>query len=204
MRQIHAASFLTVALFAAAQVNAAVYRVSATSAQVLPGDTIPISVEVETETSDNLVGTGHFSFAIDLTVSGTSNVAGDALTDVVINETQWDDTFSNQIGSPSGDQLVGTGGVTTDVFEPNFGSAVGDTVELFTVNLNVPANATEGETIILTPSEGFLENLTVNAVFDSVTPQNFSPFTFVVVPEPSCALLASILLLIRRNRLTLP
>jgi hypothetical protein len=200
VRQIHAACVLTIGFFATTQVNAAVYRIDAASAQVLPGDTIPVSVEVETETSDNLVGIGHFSFAIDLTVSGTSSAAGDALTNIIINESQWDDTFSNQIGSPAGDQLVGTGGVTTDVFEPNFGSAVGDTVELFTLNLNVPADAAQGETIILTPSEGFLENLTVNAVFDAVTPQNFAPFTFVVVPEPGSGLLAAMLLLIRRNR----
>ena len=182
-----------VAVFAfvtAAGAGAAEYRIVPTSSEVVAGETMPdILVEVETEAGDNLIDVGHFSFAIDLTLTGDAGAMGSDVNDIMINEVEWNDTPSNQIGDPNGNQWIGVGGVTTDAFAPNFGSEVGDVIELFTFNLTIPGTAPLGSTITITPSEGFLQNLTVNEDFDPVFPQYFTEATLTVVPEPATALL---------------
>jgi len=186
-----------------AQVSqAAEYRIVPAAADVLASDTLNLAVEVETEPGDNLVGVGHFSFAIDLALTGDAGAMGSDISNIVINEIEWDDTSSNQTGTPLGNEWIGVGGVTTDPFAPNFGAGVGDVIELFTFDLTIPATALLSSTITITPSEGLLQNLTVNSTFDPVSPQNFTPATLTVVPEPMSALLVAMaaVMLVRRQR----
>ncbi len=161
------------------------YRVKPSVADVLPGDTVPMWVEVATIAGDNLVGIGHYSFAVDLSVTGTAGADGSAVSNVQINEAVFDDTDFNVIGAPSGPGFIGTGGVIDDVFGPNPGGVVGDVILLFSFDLAVPALAQPGDVIVITPSEGFLESLTVNAGFDNVDPQSFGTAALTVVPEPA-------------------
>ena len=87
------------------------------------------------------------------------------------------------------------------MFAPNFGSQVGDVIELFTFDLSIPPTAQNGETVVIMPREGFLQNLTVNDFFDPVAPQNFGGVTLVFVPEPAAVLLlaAGAIWLLRRR-----
>lgn len=170
--------------------RAAEYRLVPGSGNVLAGDTLNLAVEVETQPGDNLVDVGHFSFAIDLTLTGDAGAVGSDVSNIVINEVAWDDTLSSQFGAAVGDQWIGTGGVTTDAFAPNFGAAVGNVIGLFTFDLTIPVAAPLHSTITITPTEGFLQNLTVNDSFDPVFPQNFAATTLTIVPEPTSALLA--------------
>jgi hypothetical protein len=182
--------------------QAAQYRVVPAAADVLAGETLNLTVEVETESGDNLVGVGHFSFAIDLALTGDAAATGNDISNILINETQWDNTPSNQTGAPLGDEWIGVGGVTTDAFAPNFGDGVGDVIELFTFDLAIPATASPSSTITITPREGLLQNVTVNSTFDPVFPQRFTPATITIVPEPTPALLAlaAAATLVRRRR----
>lgn len=172
-----------------ATANAAEYRILPENTDVLAGETLNFAVEVETMSGDNLVGIGHFSFAIDLTLSGTAGAAGTDIRNIAINQLEWDDTLSNQLGSAQGNEWIGVGGVTEDAVAPNFGSTVGEVVDLFTFDLTVPADASLGDTIVITPAEGFLQNLTVSDFFDPVEPQTFAAATLTVVPEPTTATL---------------
>lgn len=180
--------------------NAAQYRILPATNNVLAGETLNLAVEVETMSGDNLVGMGHFSFAIDLALTGTAGAVGTDISNIAINELEWDDTLSNQLGSAQANEWIGVGGVTEDAVAPNFGSTVGDVVDLFTFDLTVPADAVLGDTIVITPREGFLQNLTVSDFFDPVEPQTFVPATLTVVPEPSAALLASVAIAALRRR----
>ena len=172
-----------------AAVPAAEYRVHVDGTAFLPGATVPLWAEVETQADDNLVGVGLFSFAIDLALSGDAGATGMSISNVAINQQRFDDRGSNRIGVPMGASFVGTAGVTTDVFPPNFGSMVGEVTRLFSFNLHIPPTAQQGQTIVLTPSEGVLENLTVNDNFDPVSPQRFATTTITVIPEPAAAAL---------------
>ncbi len=180
---------------------AAEYRITPSAWDALPGSTVFLGMEAETQTGDNLIGVGHFSFAIDLAVSGTAGAAGSDIGNVVINTSFFDDTFSNSLGAPDGSSYTNIGGVTTDVFAPHYGSALGDVLALFTFDLTVPTTAQMGDTIVLTPSEGFLQSLTVSEFFDPVSPQTFAGTTITVVPEPTSlvAVLASCVLVLRRR-----
>ena len=67
----------------------AMYSMTAPATQVLPGETIGLGVQVETEPGDNLVGVGHFSFAIDLDFSGTAGSLAQYVANVTINTIAW-------------------------------------------------------------------------------------------------------------------
>ncbi len=171
---------------------AAEYRVMHVSGAIEPGSTLGMALEVETMAGDNLVDVGHFAFAIDLDLDGTAGATGNDISGVAINTADWDDVDSNQLGGPEPGAYTDIGGVTTDAFAPNFGANVGDVVALFTFDLLVPDTASPGDVITITPSEGFLQNLTVNDNFDPVAPQTFGAISLTVIPEPgTTALLLS-------------
>jgi hypothetical protein len=176
-------------LSVAAAVDAATYRLVPSEAQVRPGTTIGLTAEVETEAGDNMVGIGYFSFAIDLTLTGTTGAMGQDISSILINEADFDDLLNHSSGFPQGNQYLGIAGVTTDILPPTFGYNVGDTTRLFGFDLTVPEMAAFGDTITIAPSEGTLENLIVNDSFDNVVPQNFQPTTLTVVPEPTTAVM---------------
>ena len=176
--------------------DGAEYRIMPSSADVLAGSTVGLAVEVETEPGDNLIGVGHYSFAIDLALGGTAGATGGDISNVVINTAFFDD-YTNG-GASNGLAYLGTAGSTTDVTVPNFGSNVGDVLWLSNFDLTVPASALVGDTILITPSEGFLENVTVTG--DLVYPQHFAAATLTVVPEPTTLLaLAGVVGLLRRR-----
>lgn len=176
---------VAVTLLFAAVADAATYRVLPSESDVLPGATIGLSVEVETEAGDNVVGFGYFSFAIDLTLTGTAGAMGSDIASILINETDFDDLSGISFGFSQGNQYLGTAGLTTDFLPPTFGYNVGDIAWLFDFELVVPVAAGLGGTIIITPSEGTLENLIASETFANVAPQNFQPATLTVVPEPA-------------------
>ena len=182
-------SLSTVFVLGVAAANAAEYRILATDYDVLAGETVTLAVEVETAPGDNLIGVGYFSFAIDLALAGTAGAVGSDIGNIAINESEWDDVASNQLGNPDADGWIGVGGVTMDATAPNFGAALGDVIPLFTFDLTVPVDALPGDTIAITPSEGFLQSLTVSDLFDPVDPQTFAAATLTVVPEPTTTLL---------------
>lgn len=181
-------------LCAATASEAGIYRIVPSEADVLPGETIGLTAEVVTELGDNTVGVGYFSFALDLTLTGTSVAIGDDIGGVVINEASFDDLSSNSLGFAQGGQYLGIAGVTLDLVAPTFGQDIGVATWLFDFDLTVPFAAEFGETITITPSEGTLENLIANASFDNVAPQYFQPTTLTVVPEPTTAVLLVALL----------
>jgi len=172
-----------------AAVDAATYRLVPSEARVLPGTTIGLTAEVQTEAGANVVGIGHFSFALDLTLTGTAGATADDISRILINEVDFDDLLNNSPGSPLGNQYLGIAGVTTDIFPPTFGHNVGDITWLFDFDMVVPLTAGLGDTITITPSEGALENLIANTTFDNVFPQRFESATLTVVPEPTSLLL---------------
>ena len=176
---------VAVTLLFAAHADAATYWVLPSETDVLAGATTALSVEVETEAGENVVDVGYFSFAIDLTLTGAAGAAGSDISNVVINETDFDDLSSISLGFPQGNQYRGIAGVTTDIFPPTFGETVGDITCLFHFDLMVPVTAELGDTITIIPSEGALENLIANASFDNVAPQTFQPATLTIIPEPS-------------------
>ncbi len=184
---------VAVTLLFAAFADAATYRVLPSESDVLPGDTPTLSVEVETEAGDNVVGIGYFSFAIDLTLTGTAGAMGSDIANILINETDFDDLSSISFGFPQGNQYFDTAGVTTDIVPPTFGYNVGDITWLFDFDLLVPVTAELGDTITITPSEGTLENLIANENFDNVAPQHLQPTTLTVVPEPATGTLFMLL-----------
>ncbi len=193
---------VAVTLLFAAHADAATYRVLPSEGDVLPGDGLTLSVEVETEAGGNVVGIGYFSFAMDLTLTDTAVDMGSYITNVLINKTDFDDF--NSPGSPQGNQYLDIAGVTTDFRPPTFGHNVGDITWLFDFDLMVPVTAELGDTIMITPSEGALENLSANASFDNVAPQNFQPATLTVVPEPTSlaflTLCAGVMMGMRKRR----
>ena len=172
-----------------AAASAAVYMVLPTDTDVRAGTTTNLSVVVETESGDNVVGSGFFSFALDLAFSGSAGVAGEDVKNVSINETDFDKLLSNQLGHPDGNRYLGVAGVTWNVVPPTFGEKPGDMTWLFDFDLTVPVTAVFGDLIVITPDEGALENLAANGGFDNVAPQRFQPTTLTVVPEPSTLIL---------------
>ena len=188
---------VAVTLMFVAVADAATYRVLPSETDVLAGATIALSVEVETEAGDNVVGFGYFSFAIDLTLTGTAGVTGTDISNVLINETNFDDLLNISFGFPQGNQYLGIAGVTTDILPPTFGDTAGDITWLLDFELMIPVTAELGDTITITPSEGALENLIANASFDNVSPQTFLPATMTIVPEPTTAALLITLLGLR-------
>ncbi|MHC4696933.1 MAG: hypothetical protein ACYTFA_09335 [Planctomycetota bacterium] len=192
-----------VTLSFAVDANAAIYRVSPAETDVLAGTTTSLSAEVETEAGDNVVGFGYFSFAVDLTVTGTAGATATDIANILINETAFDDLLSNSVGFPQGSQYLNIAGVTTDFMPPTFGENVGDITWLFDFDLAVPVTAELGNTITIMPSEGAMENLIANLAFDNVAPQSFGPATLTVVPEPSsatlCLVVAGVAMLTRRR-----
>lgn len=168
---------------------AATYQVLPSSAGVEAGEPLTVTIKVETKAGDNLVGCGHFAFAIDLAFFGSAGVGPDAVSGVQLNEIVFSDVLSSFLGTIEGNQLKGVGGASLDAFGPNAGASVGDIVQLFSFTLNVPAAAPIGSTITITPSEGQLQNVTVNDMFDPVSPQTFSSANLVVIPEPASLIL---------------
>ncbi|HNQ22514.1 MAG TPA: PEP-CTERM sorting domain-containing protein [Phycisphaerae bacterium] len=193
MRQIGTCSVAAaVGFFMSTGVYGALYRIVPSSADVLAGASTSLQVEAATLAGDNLAGVGHFSFAIDLLLGGTAGATGSNISNVLINQADFDDLGSHHLGNAQGNQYLDVAAATTDVFAPNFGRNVGDVTPLFTFDLLAPPGAAIGTTIIITPSEGFLRNLTVSPNFDPVSPQTFAGATLVVVPEPATLLLALI------------
>ena len=178
---------VAVTLMFAAVADAATYRVLPSETDVLAGATIALSVEVETEAGDNVVGFGYFSFAIDLALTGAPWAMGSVIStdSILINETNFDDLLNISFGFPQGNQYLGIAGVTTDILPPTFGDTAGDITWLLNFELIIPVTAELGDTITITPTEGALENLIANASFDNVAPQHFQPATLTVVPEPT-------------------
>ena len=183
----------TVSLLLVASADAATYRVLPRETDVLAGTTTGLSVEVETDARDNVVNHGYFSFAIDLTLTGTAGAMGSDIRNILINEVDFDDLSSSSFGFPQGGQYLGIAGMTTDIAPPTFGHNVGDRTWLFDFELTIPETAQLYQTITITPSEGVLENLIANANFDNVSPQNLRPATLTVVPEPSSLILLTVL-----------
>jgi len=162
----------------------AIYRVVPAASVAEPGQVVAMRLEVETEAGDNLVGFGHFSFAIDLAISGDAGAMGSDISGITINTAFFDDVLSNDLGMASGAMYSGVAGVTTDVLSPNQGFLIGDVVELFTFDYTVPLTATAGQSVSFTPSEGLFENLTVDDFFSPVSPQRFDRAVISVVPAP--------------------
>jgi len=172
--------------------DASIYRVMPSDTNVVAGATTGFSVEVETEAGDNVVDVGYFSFAIDLALTGTGGAMGSDVSNVLINETVFDDLSSISIGLAQGSQYLGIAGVTTDFLPPTFGNNAGDITWLFGFDLIIPLAAEPGDTITIIPSEGTLENLIANTTFDNVFPQRFESATLTVVPEPTSLLLLTL------------
>lgn len=188
-----------------APVYGAIYRVVPAVGVADPGQVVSMHLEVETEAGDNLVGVGHFSFAINLAIGGDAGGMGSGISTVTINIAFFDDVLSNDFGTASGALYSGVAGVTTDVLAPNQGSQIGDVLELFTFDFAIPLTAAPGQFVSFTPSEGILENLTVNDFFDPVSPQRFEGAILTVVPMPSglaCFGIAGIALCRRRRRIS--
>lgn len=168
---------------------AAEYGLSASSSLVEVGSILPVTAMVRTQAGDNVVGAGYFSFAVDLRFSGSAPVLGSAVSDLTINTGLFDDLVVASFGLADDDRYIGIAGATTDLVAPSFGQIVGDVIPLFTFDLLIPQTAALGETITITPSEGFLENLVIGGNFPPVAPQTFSSLELTVVPEPSGAFL---------------
>jgi hypothetical protein len=185
----------------AAGADAAIYRVSAGVTDVLAGTTTNLSVEVETEAGDNVVGLGYFSFAVDLALSGTAGATANDISNVLINNTAFDDFSSSNMGFPNDADYLGIAGATTNFSPPTFGYNVGDLTWLFDFDLAVPVAAEVGDKITITPREGVNQNVVAGS-FANVAPQNFQPVTLTVVPEPTTAVLLGILAgaVLRRRR----
>lgn len=181
-------ALLFVALIADS-VTAGIYRVIPTDLEVEPGTTTQVLMEVETEAGDNTVNRGYFSFAVDLAFSGDAGVQGSNVSNVAINLGAFNDLQNASTGAPFGSIYGDVAGVTTDILRPSFGWHVGDIVRLFSFELTIPNGAANGDTVIITPGEGFLGNRIVSGNFDRVAPQNYMPTTLTVVPEPASALL---------------
>lgn len=164
------------------------YRVMALSEEAFPGQQFAAWLLAETMPNDNVVGYGLYSFAIDMSFSGSAIIPGSAVGNVIINTSVFNDSFSNSIGHAQGNQYVGIAGVTTDLAAPNPGANVGDVVRLFDFSIGVPLSAVPGTSFTIAPSEGFLQNLTVNPNFDPVNPQTFASLTIAIVPEPGVLL----------------
>lgn len=173
-------------------VNAAIYRVLPSAADVTPGASYPMRVEVETQAGDNVVGIGFFSFAIDLSVSGTAGATGNNIGNVVLNESDFDDFLTNSVGHPQGNEYLGIAGVTSNFLAPTFGHHAGDTTWLINFDVVIPLMVSAGDTLTITPSEGAFENLIANDRFNNVAPQLFEATTLTVVPEPASGLLTLI------------
>ena len=152
------------------QVDAAIYRVLPSAADVTPGASYPMRVEVETQPGDNVVGVGFFSFAIDLAVSGTAGATGNNIGNVVLNESDFDDLLTHSVGHPQGNEYLGIAGVTSNFLAPTFGHHSGDTTWLVDFDVVIPSTASAGDALTITPSEGAFENLIANDRFD-VAPQ---------------------------------
>lgn len=173
---------------------AATYQVLPSNSTAQPGDDLDLSVSVRTEQGDNVVGLGYVSFAIDLDIFGTAGATGDDIGQVVLNTMLFDLEGFNAIGAASGSRYVGISGLTSRVFAPTFGMHVGDIVDLFTFQIQIPIDAQIGSEILILPSEGFLQNLAATSTFDPVSPQLFETTRIVVVPEPSTFLLLGTML----------
>lgn len=190
-------------LYAGTATEAGIYRIVPSEADVVSGATIPLTAEVMTELGDNTVGVGYFSFALDLTISGTAGGTGAHISEVFINEAEFDDLVSNALGFPQGNRYLGVAGATLNLDPPTFGQDAGAVTRLFDFFLTVPEGAAIGDTITITPSEGTLENLIADASFNNVAPQNFQPATLTVIPEPGTLTLVAVsasLLIGRRKR----
>jgi hypothetical protein len=143
---------------------------------------------VETEIGDNVVGAGYYSFAVDLTISGTAGALGSDVSNVEVNTAMFNNVAAASVGHAEAAAYVGIGGATSDLIPPSFGHNVGDVIALFNFDLLVPASAAIGDSITIAPNEGILENLVVGT-FDPVAPQIFVPLHLTVVPEPTTAVL---------------
>ncbi len=165
--------------------SGAVVRVMPAVVDVAPGSVSRLTVTIETESGDNTVGYGYFSFATDLTVTGPESISGSNVGAVEINTAYFDDTLNNSLGEPAGNRYVDVAGVTTAVSWPTFGENVGDIILLFGFDFSVPAEMTPGDaiTITITPSEGFLQTLSANQQLDPVEPQRFATATVRVVTD---------------------
>lgn len=182
--------------------QAAEFRTLPLSYFAEPGEVVPMWMEVETRTGDNAVDFGYYSFAVDLTLAGSSPVFGNAVGNVAVNTAVFNHLGFVSAGGASGNQWNGIRGVTTDTTPPNPGATVGEIVRLFDFTFTVPAGALEGDTFTITPSEavaGEFRNTIVNATFDRVNPQTFISAAVIVVPEPATGLLL-LLPFIRRPR----
>ncbi|MCB9854668.1 MAG: hypothetical protein H6818_03195 [Phycisphaerales bacterium] len=175
--------FVTVAtMMSAIEARAADYRTIPMSVEAHPGDVVAMRVEVETLPGDNLIGVGHYSFAINLEMMG---LPASAVSNVDVNQVLFDDVNAVFVGAPIAGTYEGIAGASTDVFPPNPGSQAGDIITLFTFNLLIPEMAIPGELIHVQPVEGDLAN--VSASFVQVSPQTFAGTSLIVVPEPAGA-----------------
>lgn len=172
------------------------YRVLANSDEAFPGQQFALWLVANTVQNDNVIGYGYLSFATDLTFSGNASIPGTAVGNVAINTNIFNDSLSNSNGHAQGNQYVGVAGVTTDLNAPNPGAYVGDIVRLFDFTITVPLSTAPGTSFIIMPSEGFLQNLTVNPNFDPVSPQTFQPLTITIVPEPANLILIGVMSLL--------
>lgn len=165
--------------------SGAVVRVMPAVVDVAPGNETRLTVTIETESGDNTVGYGYFSFATDLTVTGPDSVSGSNIGGIEINTTYFDDALNNSLGEPEGNRYVDVAGVTTAVSWPTFGEAVGDIILLFGFDFTVPAEVVPGDaiTITITPGEGFLQTLSANEQLDPVEPERFATATVRVVTD---------------------
>ncbi len=171
---------------AAMQVDAAIYRVVPAQVDAPAGDTLVFTAEVETEAGDNTIGNGYLSFAIDLTVSGSTGAAGGSVHGVTVNQQAF--PLSNLLGSAVGQQYRGVGGVVNFV-GPRIGAVAGQVVDLFDFNLTVPLSAIDGDTILIMPGESPPRNLVNVTGFPPVSVQAFEGVLINVVPEPATSLL---------------
>jgi len=165
--------------------SGAVVRVMPAVVDAAPGSESHLTVTIETESGDNTVGYGYFSFATDLTVTGPDSVSGSNIGGVEINTAYFDDALNNSLGGPEGNRYVDVAGVTTAISWPTFGENVGDIILLFGFDFTVPAEVAPGDaiTITITPSEGFLRTLSANEQLDPVEPERFATATIRIVTD---------------------
>jgi hypothetical protein len=159
-----------------------------TADALYPATSALFLVEVLTEPGDNTIDAGgYFSFAIDMDFGGTAGIVGADVWDVQINHALFDDVQSSFTGQPQGASYTGVSAATTSAVPMTFGYTAGDIVSLFTFQLDIPASAMVGQTLTITPSEGFLQNVVVATPPDmpeQVDPQNFMVYSGLIIPEP--------------------
>jgi hypothetical protein len=172
-------------------VQAARYRVLPTLISGLPGETLAMTAVADTESGDNLVGVGHYQFAVDLTLGGTAGADGTAIGNVSINNDDFNDPAGMHIGVPVGTAFAGTAGRTADP-APTFGYVVGDEIPLFYFDLTIPETAVVGDMITVTPSEGALRSYAATSPIALVSPQLFETASARVLPEPGGLLILAL------------